>query len=102
MRDEPSILHGTVKTVLSFTESHQCRSLALPAISSGIFGFPKRLCAKTIFDAIEEYAGEHTDFLYRCQYLGRVQIVIIDDITFKVFLEEFSWRYHQRLPPRAE
>jgi O-acetyl-ADP-ribose deacetylase (regulator of RNase III) len=32
-------------------------SLAMPAISSGIFGFPKQLCAEIMIKAAEKYAN---------------------------------------------
>ena len=31
------------------------QSIALPAISSGIFGFPKQPCAKILFNTVQEY-----------------------------------------------
>jgi len=32
------------------------KSIAIPAISSGIFGFPKPLCAEILFNCVEDYA----------------------------------------------
>jgi len=49
-------LESAVLETLKFSERYGCRSVALPALSSGIFGFPKRLCAKVMFDAVEKYA----------------------------------------------
>ena len=34
-----------------------CSSVSIPAISSGLFGFPVRLCAETIFEAFENELG---------------------------------------------
>lgn len=101
-REEPEILKKTVKNVLSFAESHQCKSVAIPAISSGIFGFPKRLCAKIIYDTIEEFAAEHKDFFSKCEYLERVEITILDNETIDVFKEEFKRRYIYKYPPKDE
>ena len=36
-------------------ESNSFKSVALPAISSGIYGFPKDLCAKTMMEATKKF-----------------------------------------------
>jgi O-acetyl-ADP-ribose deacetylase (regulator of RNase III) len=69
----------------------------LPAFSSGIFDFPKRLCAKEMFDAIEEFAEDRADFSTKCDYLVRVEIIIIDELTYGIFKDEFDLRYVKKL-----
>ncbi|XP_038559138.1 protein mono-ADP-ribosyltransferase PARP14-like isoform X2 [Micropterus salmoides] len=44
-----------VKESLSQAEKVHCSTIALPAISSGVFGFPVDLCADTIAQAVREY-----------------------------------------------
>ncbi|XP_074495688.1 protein mono-ADP-ribosyltransferase PARP14-like [Sebastes fasciatus] len=44
-----------VKNSLTQAEAVNCSSIALPAISSGVFGFPVDLCADTIAQAVREY-----------------------------------------------
>ncbi|XP_029365480.1 protein mono-ADP-ribosyltransferase PARP14-like [Echeneis naucrates] len=44
-----------VKESLKQAEKMNCSSIALPAISSGVFGFPVDLCASTIAQAVREY-----------------------------------------------
>ena len=39
------LLHSAVYNSLKVANKIECKSLAMPAISSGIFGFPKPLCA---------------------------------------------------------
>ena len=76
-------------------------SVALPAISSGIFGMPKDVCAEVMFDAVEEYSTS-VDVL--CCNLRDVRIVIIDAPTVMVFHEEFVKRYvssQERLQMRS-
>jgi len=36
----------------------KCKSLSIPAISSGIFGFPKPLCAEIMFNCVEKFARD--------------------------------------------
>uniref|UniRef100_A0A4W6DZF5 Poly [ADP-ribose] polymerase n=1 Tax=Lates calcarifer TaxID=8187 RepID=A0A4W6DZF5_LATCA len=50
-----SRLKLAVKESLKQAEMVSCSSIALPAISSGVFGFPVELCAETIAQAVREY-----------------------------------------------
>ena len=86
--------------VLGFADNYGCQSVALPAISSGIFDFPKRLCAKEMFDAIEKFAEDRADFSTKCDHLERVEIMIIDELTFGIFKDEFDWRYVKKQGPK--
>ncbi|TMS03766.1 Poly [ADP-ribose] polymerase 14 [Larimichthys crocea] len=50
-----SRLKLAVKESLRQAETVNCSTIALPAISSGVFGFPVDLCADTIAQAVREY-----------------------------------------------
>ena len=65
-------------------------SIALPAISSGIFGMPKDICAQVIFKAVEEFSQSEYAEVSR---LRDVRIVIIDEPTIRVFYDGFIKRY---------
>ena len=68
----------------------QLSSIALTAISSGIFGMPKDICAEVMFAAIEEFSSSvDAEF----STLRDVRIVIIDKPTLSVFQEEFVKRF---------
>lgn len=47
-----------VKSLQLATE-HGCRVLAFPAISTGVYGFPKERAAKIAFGHVSGYLGEH-------------------------------------------
>ncbi|KAF3851557.1 hypothetical protein F7725_013329 [Dissostichus mawsoni] len=49
------LLKLAVKNSLKQAEQVNCSTIALPAISSGVFGFPVDLCADTIAQAVREY-----------------------------------------------
>uniref|UniRef100_A0A3Q3AEE2 Poly [ADP-ribose] polymerase n=1 Tax=Kryptolebias marmoratus TaxID=37003 RepID=A0A3Q3AEE2_KRYMA len=50
-----SRLKCAVRETLKQAEMNNCSSIALPAISSGVFGFPVPLCTETIAQAVREY-----------------------------------------------
>lgn len=56
-----ALLEKAVKEALELAERRSCRSLAMPCISSGIFGVPVNLCAKAIVMAVRAFGrNPHT------------------------------------------
>ncbi|KAL5489655.1 hypothetical protein EMCRGX_G018773 [Ephydatia muelleri] len=76
-----------VEDILSMAERQLVKSLALPAISSGVFGVEKELVAEVIIDTIINH-----QFTSRPPVLGDIRIVIIDSPTFDCFAERFVAR----------
>ncbi|MAT38995.1 MAG: macrodomain protein [Ectothiorhodospiraceae bacterium] len=66
--NEDALLEGAVRSALNLAAKMQLESIALPAISSGIFGFPKDRCAGIILRTIAAFAaaGESSLRLVRC------------------------------------
>ncbi|XP_035752221.1 protein mono-ADP-ribosyltransferase PARP14 isoform X3 [Egretta garzetta] len=52
------LLRKTVKKSLQLAETYNHRSIALPAISGGIFGFPLELCTYSIVSSVKETLEE--------------------------------------------
>lgn len=82
--DEDSKLDSAVTGSLRVADELKCSSIALPAISTGIFGFPKDRAAKIIFSAIEKYFEENSSGL------RTVKLALYDQPTVDVFLK--AWR----------
>ncbi|XP_036450534.1 protein mono-ADP-ribosyltransferase PARP14-like isoform X2 [Colossoma macropomum] len=51
-------LRQAVRESLNQAESNKCSSIAVPAISSGIFGFPLELCTETIAKELHAYVED--------------------------------------------
>ena len=63
-----SLLRSAVLLALGKAEELQCTSIALPAISSGIGGFPLDRCAQILVECGREFAGRYPRFLRRIAF----------------------------------
>lgn len=79
--DEDAKLESAVTGSLHVADELNCSSIAMPAISTGIYGFPKDRAAGIIFSAIEKYFAENTS-----SPLKIVKLVLFDQSTVDVFL----------------
>ncbi|XP_045890992.1 protein mono-ADP-ribosyltransferase PARP14-like [Micropterus dolomieu] len=75
-----SRLKLAVKESLSQAEKVHCSTIALPAISSGVFGFPVDLCADTIAQAVREYCDSPGSL----RSLTEIHLVDNNDNTVRV------------------
>ena len=89
-RSETLLRRACIESLRLAAGQLQLSSIALTAISSGIFGMPKDICARIMFSAVEEFSSsEEAEF----STLRDVRIVIIDEPTMSVFQKEFVKRY---------
>jgi O-acetyl-ADP-ribose deacetylase (regulator of RNase III) len=82
--DEDKKLADAVSGSLSVADELELTSISMPAISTGIFGFPKNRAAKIIFKTIQEY------FDKRKSGLKIVRLVLLDQSTVDEFIEEWK------------
>jgi len=86
--DEDRKLNLAVRASLETAASMELTSLGLPAISTGIFGFPKARAAPIILEAIAGFFAER-----RATSLKRVELVVFDQPTLRVFQQAFADRF---------
>ena len=87
--DEDKKLSDAVTGSLRVADELKCSSLALPAISTGIFGFPKDRAAGVIFSAIEKYFSENESIL------KIVKLVLFDQPSVDVFVKSWQDKWGQ-------
>jgi putative ATPase len=80
--EEDAKLSDAVSGSLQVADELGLKSIAFPAISTGIFGFPKERAAKVILSAIESYFEENTSSGVKI-----VKLVLFDQSTVDVFLQ---------------
>jgi putative ATPase len=86
--DEAAKLACAVNAVLNLCRQNGLASVSLPAISSGVYGFPKELCAGTMFDALEQWLDQPAG-----QPLKTIRLCNIDEATARVFEREARRRF---------
>ena len=86
--DEDVKLRTAVQSALEIASQEGFQSLAMPAISTGIFGFPKERGAQVIVQAAVDYLSAHPD-----SSLSEVRFTLIDRPTADVFQREFDRRW---------
>ena len=64
------LLRRAVLLALEKAEEIRCDSIALPAISSGIFGFPLALCAEILVDCFYVFASNRPAFVKRIVFVN--------------------------------
>ncbi len=83
--DEEMSLKRAVQQTLLLASERGLKSISMPAISSGIYGFPKNRCAMILVSEskffLESYPGSS---------LAEVEFCIFDDETLGFFQQEFA------------
>lgn len=85
---EEAKLRAAVTGALAVADEQHLASLALPAISTGIFGFPKEPAARIIVQSILDYFAQQPG-----SSLRQVRLTLIDPSTLAVFRREFERRW---------
>ncbi len=86
--DEDAKLHAAVTAALRAAHELELNRIALPAISTGIFGFPLERAAPIIVSATEAFLETHTG-----SPLDEVRFTNIDGPTAFAFASEFDRRW---------
>ena len=86
--ESDALLTAATRNALEIARAKGFQSIAFPAISSGIFGFPKIRCARVMTQAIQDWAAGHPDDGPR-----DIRFTIIDDVTVDIFTTELHARF---------
>uniref|UniRef100_A0A8C6T9F0 Poly [ADP-ribose] polymerase n=1 Tax=Neogobius melanostomus TaxID=47308 RepID=A0A8C6T9F0_9GOBI len=89
------LLKLAVKDSLTQAEKLRCSNVALPAISSGIFGFPVELCVETIAQAVREFCDDPVN---QQPALQEVLLVDNNDKTVKALTKAVKTEFSDLRP----
>jgi len=83
--DEDRKLRSAMASVLRLATEQGMKSISVPAISAGIFGFPKDRCAKILVGETTAFLRDHPDTPLRL-----VEFCIVDDEAHALFRKEIE------------
>ena len=86
--DEDTKLESAVTGSLRVADELYLTSIAMPAISTGIFGFPKDRAAGIIFAAIEKYFVDNS-----LSALKIIKLVLFDQTTVDIFIKAWQAKW---------
>jgi O-acetyl-ADP-ribose deacetylase (regulator of RNase III) len=81
---EAGKLANATRASLNLAEQNGLRSIAFPAISTGVFGYPLESCAEVMLRVIFDYTYEEL------QNLKHIILCLYDMLAFNVFAAEFQ------------
>jgi O-acetyl-ADP-ribose deacetylase (regulator of RNase III) len=81
--DEDNKLRNATVNSLKQADKNKLKSIAFPAISTGIFHFPAKRCAKIMLEAIIEYLKGRTE-------IQKITMCLFDDEMFSVFAHQLE------------
>ena len=67
--NEPSMLSACYRNCLELALRYGCHSVAIPCISTGVYGFPKETAARIAVETVTRFQAEHpgsADVLFCC------------------------------------
>ncbi len=83
--DEDNKLKSAVLSSLKLASGKGLKSISVPAISSGIFGFPKDRCAEILVREALNYLNDNTK-----TSLQLIEFCVYDDLTLGYFKKEME------------
>jgi O-acetyl-ADP-ribose deacetylase (regulator of RNase III) len=80
---EDALLASAVRAALARAEEVGAKSVALPAISTGVFGYPVERAARISIAAARAFAGE-------AKVVEKIVFCLFDERTFQIFRRELE------------
>jgi O-acetyl-ADP-ribose deacetylase len=63
-RQEPELLQACYTNSLKLAEEYRIKTMAFPAISTGVYGYPKASACKIAMDTVSQWQGKYPQTVY--------------------------------------
>jgi len=82
--EAPEQLWNTIYNCLKLADSHDCKSISFPLISTGVFMFPKEPAIKIILNSIVEFVNTEN------RNIETVEVVAYTESDFELIIANFN------------
>lgn len=82
--DEDAKIRRAFLSVLTLATERRLASLAIPAVSTGIFGYPAASCAREMYHSLRDFLTS------RPTSLREILVCLLEDGKYRTFLEVFD------------
>lgn len=79
-RDDIDLLQDCYLNCLKLAEEHSCRSIAFPAISTGVYRVPVELSAEIVKEVLEKYSSN---------IIEKIQLILFSNKDLKIYKKVF-------------
>lgn len=80
-RDEIGLLRDCYKNCLRVAEDYNCKSIAFPAISTGVYRVPVDVSARIVRETLDDFVSDVVEEIY---------LVLYDEEAYKAYKNEFG------------
>jgi O-acetyl-ADP-ribose deacetylase len=94
---EDKKLRKAIKSVLALAQETGFKSISIPAISTGIFGYPKDKCAKILLEESMNYFAKNKDTSSSPNTIDTIEFSLIDSETLDYFKDEIKTLKHMAM-----
>jgi O-acetyl-ADP-ribose deacetylase (regulator of RNase III) len=86
---EPELLASCYRRAIELCAAHACRTVAFPAISTGVYGYPLAQAAGVAIGAVREAMAQHAS-------VGHARFWLFDGDAYAAFEQELARKTAQR------
>jgi O-acetyl-ADP-ribose deacetylase (regulator of RNase III) len=83
LSDEKELLESCYRESLNVAVKNNCRCIAFPNISTGVYRFPKKLAAEIAIETVKAFLNDN-------QGVDRIVFVCFDDENYRIYKELLS------------
>lgn len=80
---EAELLANCYKNSLLLAKKHKVKTIAFPAISTGVYGYPKEEAVRIVFKTVK-------DFISRDDFLDEIRLVLFSESDLELYNEVFG------------